>query len=145
MYSHDGMKDSLTNLAAPPLLYEELRREIAKRKRSGTEIQILRLVLQKVGDEPVSESDSVGDLLELAQILASSTRGHDVCARMGEYEFLILFTGEEFSVPSFVVRLSGQWRLKHHRHILATSFVSSHASETGLAILNRLDLENLRN
>ena len=45
MFSHDGLKDVLTHVAAPPLFYEELRREVSRMERNGKRFGILRLVL----------------------------------------------------------------------------------------------------
>ena len=41
-FSHDGLRDSLTYLAAPPLFYEYLRRELAAAHRNRTELALLQ-------------------------------------------------------------------------------------------------------
>lgn len=148
VYSHDGLRDSLTNLAAPPLFYEELRREIAKKSRSGEGVQVLRIVLSKieasdVGGPEEPDSELTGDIVEFAQILSSSSRGEDVCARMGQNEFLVLFSGGMLVISTFISRLVSQWYESERLHFLASSSLLVGTKETGLDFLNRLDLETL--
>ena len=45
VFSHDGLRDSLTHLAAPPYFYESLRRELISAQRDRRKFSLLRLQL----------------------------------------------------------------------------------------------------
>ena len=139
MYSHDGIRDSLTNLAAPPLFYQDLRRELARKKRNGGELMLLRLVLRKKGLEEAQASEYENDILEFGHALSTTSRSEDLCTRMGEYEFILLFSGEEVSATGFTSRLERLWNLKERRLLILSSSIASLENETGLELLNRLD------
>jgi GGDEF domain-containing protein len=146
MYSHDGLKDSLTNLAAPPLFYEELRRELSKVSRSQEQIRLVRLVLVPAhpeSDIPRSTFVYEREILEFAQILERATRAEDVCARMGELEFLALFHSVGLSASGFITRIMESWFSKDRHLLLTSAYVHSRLAESGLELLNRLDLEPL--
>ncbi|MCX6430115.1 MAG: diguanylate cyclase [Actinobacteria bacterium] len=143
MYSHDGIRDSLTNLAAPPLFYQDLRRELARKNRNGGEILLLRLVLREkmLGEEFGSEYEK--DILEFGHALTAISRSEDLCARLGEFEFVLLFSGEEVSAQGFTSRLERHWHLKERKLFIFSSSIVSCENETGLELLNRLDHEVL--
>ena len=152
-YSHDGIRDSLTQLAAPTLFYEELRRELARSNRGQETICLVRFVLQP------SDPKAVVDLLDLdslyedailsfAQTLTRLCREEDLCARMGELEFVSILHGAEVSARRLIARISESWRedLSRRRKavdedtiLLTTSSVVSHPMESSLELLNRLD------
>ncbi len=158
------MRDSLTNLAAPPLFYEELRREIAKKSRSGEGLQVLRIQLNEIqvsqgvpkDNSPINfeknsdfnsatmpDFEHDREILKFAQILSSSTRGDDVCARMGQKEFLVLFSGGALDIKIFITRIVTQWSKRKRNHILVSSSLLACSKESPLDFLNRLDLERL--
>ena len=156
MYSHDGLKDSLTNLAAPPLFYEELRRELSRARRNNGEVLVVRLLLQDFeesapevgcdvdqlsGKEDEEPNDPEREILEFSQILKGATRGEDVCSRVGEREFLTLFQGEILQPEPFISRLNNIWTSKQRVLTLLAAFTRSISGEGGLELLNRLDLE----
>ena len=41
-FSHDGLRDSLTHLAAPPYFYENLRRDLATAERNKSRVTLIR-------------------------------------------------------------------------------------------------------
>ena len=91
IFSHDGIKDSLTQLAAPPLFYEELRRELSRFERSGNPFSLVRLVLlTETKNQYRQENNDVSiyevEILNFAEILIRLSRSEDLCARIGERE-----------------------------------------------------------
>lgn len=164
MKSHDGLKDALTNLASPPLLYEELRRELARAKRSGIGFCAVKMILicdsnqcspavvpefQERRDIQFS-SLSDREILVFSQTLSKETRGEDICARMGGGEFLVLLQDFSPSHVLFIDRLVRQWtrrRALDQRLIgvaaprLQFSIAYSGAGDSSLDFLNRLDME----
>ena len=146
IYSHDGLRDSLTSLAAPPLFYEELRRELARAKRRESKIVLIRMVLRErllAVDEEIIKFDPRREILEFGQLLRRASRAEDVCARVGEREFLNLIHGDQIQSESIVLRIIKNWSLEDRRLKLFTSCVTSTHGELGLDILNRLDLIEL--
>ncbi|MBC7463864.1 MAG: hypothetical protein H7227_06360 [Actinobacteria bacterium] len=164
MNSHDGLKDALTNLASPTLLYEELRRELARAKRSGVGFCAMKIILRIDVDKkslPVTpESDvhrdfrisslSERETLIFSRTLSNETRGEDICARMGGSEFLLLMQDFSLAHDVFIDRLVRQWT--RQRAIdprlssvtaprLEFSVALSRTDEGSLDFLNRLDLE----
>lgn len=165
MNSPDGLKDALTNLASPTLLYEELRRELSRAKRNGVGLCAMKIMIglsnkshvisgshaqaAKLGDQ-MRHSIFDREILGFTQSLSHETRGEDICARMGKVEFLVLLPAFHTSQAHFVERLLRRWdrqrsldtRLRGFtRPSLEFSFVLSSADETSLALLNRLDME----
>lgn len=155
MYSHDGLHDSLTQLAAPTLLYEELRRELARANRESRRVSIIRFVLTPSypgsnNAEPISYSRYEEEVLCFAQTLTRLSRDEEVCARMGELEFICIIHGIEIAAQSFIERITRSYRpdlIERNEAILAnplrlvTSSLVSHPHETALELLNRLDSE----
>ncbi len=152
-YSHDGIRDSLTQLAAPTLFYEELRRELARASRGQEAICLVRFVLQPTNPNATiegadSESRYEDAILSFAQTLTRLCRAEDLCARMGELEFVSILHGAELAALSLIARISENWRgdLARRRSagdkdtiLLATSSVISRPMESSLELLDRLD------
>lgn len=152
-YSHDGIRDSLTQLAAPTLFYEELRRELARANRGQDAISLVRFVLQPTNpnsnDEGTNSESLYEDaILSFAQTLTRLCREEDLCARMGELEFVSILHGAELAAMSLVARISENWRgdLARRRNavgkdsvLLMTSSVVSRPMESSLELLDRLD------
>jgi hypothetical protein len=157
MKSHDGLKDSLTNLAVPAFLYVELKRELARATRNGNFISGVKIILKaspELGNYLAGDSTSINEreILLFAQSLQHETRGEDICARMGEAEFLVLLIGYQASNKVFLERLLGHWKIKRTKDfklkaiplpIFNFSFAHSHSEESSLDFLNRLDLAAL--
>jgi GGDEF domain-containing protein len=155
MYSHDGIRDSLTQLAAPTLLYEELRRELARAKREDQSISLIRFLLvpslsHRHDSEVALYSEFEGQVINFAQTLTQLSRGEDICARMGELEFVCVLHGLEVASGNFISRISLRWRegqsqrapmQKGSNLSLESASLESRPSESALDFLNRLDLE----
>lgn len=152
-YSHDGIRDSLTQLAAPTLFYEELRRELARASRGHEAICLVRFVLHPADPHSIIEggnSESLYEdaILSFAQTLTRLCRQEDLCARMGELEFVSILHGAELAALSLIARISESWRGDFARRrsevekdsiLLATSSVVSRPMENSLELLERLD------
>ncbi len=153
-YSHDGIRDSLTQLAAPTLFYEELRRELARANRIQESICLVRFILQPTELKPSvekSDSETIYDdaILSVAQTLTRLCREEDLCARMGELEFVSILHGAEIGALRLIARISESWRsdlvrrkgsLGTDSFSLATATVISRPMESSLELLDRLDL-----
>jgi GGDEF domain-containing protein len=154
MKSHDGVKDVFTHLATPSFLYEELRRELARASRNGVPISGIKIVLK----HPLKHSDPQfrayaeiweREILVLAQTLHSETRGEDICARMGDAEFLILLIGYKGSPEIFIERFLVHLKNERDRDMKLAliphleyrfSFRTSLSHDSSLEFLNQLDL-----
>ncbi len=132
MFSHDGLKDVLTHLAAPPLFYEELRREVSRMERNGERFAILRLILEV-------EFHSDVHVLNFSEILVRASRGEELIARLGEYEFAILVRGNHLAAANLLDRIIGKAENQDPRPRFQNSCISSQAGESALELLNRLD------
>jgi diguanylate cyclase (GGDEF)-like protein len=153
VYSHDGIRDSLTHLVAPSLFYEELRRELSRATRAQEPISVIRFVLAQI-DASLHEGDFASypeferHVVSFAQLLTIYSRDEDVCARMGELEFVCILHGAEEASQSFVSRISSHWHKMETSanavtvdilvRLEAASLVSNFG-ESALDLLNRLD------
>lgn len=145
MYSHDGLRDSLTNLAAPTLFYEALRRELSRVSRSGDQLSLVRFLLapdQLADERPAAQIDD-REVLKFSEILAQLSREEELCARMGELEFVSVLHGPSLVAQSFILRISDAWADNEENMYLASSHVTALLGEESLALLNRLDSEHL--
>ena len=157
IYSHDGIHDSLTNLAAPPLFYAELNRDISKYERNLEPFTLLKFLLLSPATElafPLGESSSrlECELLLFAEALTTLTRQEDLCARIGEREFLVIFRAPASFAILFLERLAKKWANSIQAQSLAggsplPDFSATHLlcqlGESSLELLNRLDREPL--
>lgn len=155
MYSHDGLKDSLTNLAAPPFFYEELRRGLSRVARSDGQLSLIRLVLSVDIEDDLAETMTYPDdleILQFADILVRLTRIEDLCARIGEKEFIVLLYGGESVAHGYVERILME--LRTSRAVinidddsfflrLGVSHSSSRVGQSALDLLQDLDHEPL--
>ena len=86
--------DTLTGLPNRALLLRLLERELAARKRAGTELAVCFLDLD--GFKPINDTHghAAGDaVLEIvAERLLESVRGNDIVARLGGDEFVVVLT-----------------------------------------------------
>lgn len=157
MYSHDGLKDSLTNLAAPPLFYEELRRGIVRVARSGETFVLIRFVLANVivgemGDVSESKYPDDAEIIKFADALMRASRGDDLCARMGEHEFVVLLYACESMVETYIERIGRACKSMVYPPFqvedspkvwLKTSFISHQPGQSALECLEDLDRQPL--
>jgi GGDEF domain-containing protein len=101
-FSHDGIHDTFTNLAAPNYFYEELNRLIARFERSQTEFRIINISFVDV------KSGHESEVLEMAALLRTLLRGEDLAARLGMYEFGLLINGSLYE--SLSQRIEEGWK-----------------------------------
>jgi len=153
MYSHDGLKDSLTNLAAPGLFYEELRRGILRTERSGNQLSLIRLILGRAVKEEFADESNLQlpddmEILKFADILLRLTRGEDLCARMGEMEFIVLLFAPQPVAKNYIQRVSREWNVSSaerndwESHIsvkIIASCLTSQSGQSALELLQNLD------
>jgi GGDEF domain-containing protein len=131
-FSHDGIHDSFTNLAAPNYFYEELNRLVARYERSRAEFRVINISF--VGIKSGHESE----ILEMAALLRSHLRGEDLAARLGEYEFALLINGSDYK--SLAQRIQESWGSSMGNKISLTFKIGE--PETGLGplqLLNKMD------
>ena len=132
-FSHDGLHDSLTRLAAPPYFYESLKREISIATRSESTISIIRYLLES---SPIYDET----LISFAHLLSLSFRLEDYKARLGEKEFLVLVQGNEVLSQQISQRLIANWAIEGTPDIgIGYSCVTYQAGESALEVMNRLD------
>ena len=146
-FSHDGLRDSLTHLAAPPYFYENLRRELGTAERNKSQLSLVRFLISK--DEAgikIKESDIDSRyevaILSFAEILKASIRSEDLCARLGQLEFTLILKGSSNVATSLAERVLRSWMFEGfgcHYSVLTVN-----RGESSLEILNRLDNQELR-
>ena len=122
--SHDGRHDSLTNLLAPPLYYQEMARELARFQRNATELCAIRLELPT--------TSTVDEIVAFADALTNSARAEDLIARIGQFEFALLVRGDLTVVEKFIARIDIDLEISY-------ACVAPKAGEVTLELLNRLD------
>ena len=122
--SHDGRHDSLTNLLAPPLYYQEMARELARFQRNAIDLCAIRLELPT--------TSTVDEIVAFADELSNSARAEDLIARIGEYEFALLIRGDLKVVEKFLARIDVDLEISY-------ACVAPKAGEVTLELLNRLD------
>ena len=131
-FSHDGIHDTFTNLAAPNYFYEELNRLIARFERSKTEFRIINITFMGINSGHESE------ILEMAALLRNLVRGEDLAARLGSYEFGLLINGPH--IESLSQRINENWKAAiDNRIILNFKFLEPQSGETSLQLLNKMD------
>lgn len=156
IFAHDGLRDSLTHLAAPPYFYENLRRELATAERNKTRLTLIRFQLstdipstdyltnvpQKENSVPNTESLYEVAILSFAEFLKSVTRAEDLCARLGHLEFTLILKAAVEVGDVLAHRVLTGWQMDSFS--CTTSLVSAQQGESPLEILNRLDNQELR-
>jgi len=133
IYSHDGVKDSLTHLAAPPYFYENLRREIAGSLRSGKPLTVVKFIVRS------SSINNRESILNFADLLSKYFREDDLVARMGQHEFMVLISGSDENMIQGIQRMAagGEFKFEY-------SIVSTVDHDDSLKLLNRLDESEIR-
>ena len=122
--SHDGRHDSLTNLLAPPLYYQEMARELARFQRNAIELCAIRFELPT--------TSTVDEIVAFADALTNSARAEDLIARIGQFEFALLVRGDLTMVKKFIARIDIDLEISY-------ACVAPKAGEVTLELLNRLD------
>ena len=142
IFAHDGLHDSLTLLAAPPYFYENLRRDLATADRDKSRLTLIRFVLQETTELSNNQSQYEVAVINFAELLKSSIRSEDLCARLGLLEFnLILKSSADIGI-SLAERILHDLKLEGFECYFSVLEVSP--KESSLEILNRLDNQELR-
>jgi len=145
-FAHDGLRDSLTHLAAPPYFYENLRRELVTASRNRTRLTLIRFLLYSPSpkDELAEESESLYEvaILSFAEFLKGVTRADDLCARLGQFEFTLILKASQEVGDALSQRVLVGWKMDSFT--CKSSLVSATPDESVLEILNRLDNQELR-
>jgi GGDEF domain-containing protein len=140
VFSHDGLRDSLTRVAAPPFFYESIKREISLSERNQSTITAMTFKL--ISDQPIYDYP----LIAFAEIAARAIRLEDHIARVGENVFVFLISGDSQFAAEFTSRVHAQWRLEGIPEIiLQFAWISHKKGESALNFLNRLDCKKLEN
>ena len=142
LFSHDGIHDSQTHLAAPTYFYETLNGEIACSDRTGALFSLIRVVFRKVNRDENLENNRVdaADILHFSEALKDVTRKQDCVARIGINECIILTRANKSNAESLLTRLISAPHLTVENTLLVlASTVEFQKGEKALALLNRLD------
>jgi GGDEF domain-containing protein len=140
-FSHDGLRDSLTHLAAPPYFYENLRRELASAERNKSRLTLIRFQITPSKPKIEEESHYEIAILAFAELLKTNCRAEDLCARLGRFEFTLILRAGRDVAQSLTQRVLERWQ--SDEFICASSFIAANPGESSLEILNRLDHEEL--
>jgi len=131
-FSHDGIHDTFTSLAAPSYFYEELNRLIARYERSLAEFRIINISFVGVINGHESE------ILEMAALLRNVLRGEDLAARLGVYEFGLLISGEQYQ--PLAQRIQESWYVCVGDKIpLNIKIGEPEKGGTAVGLLNKMD------
>lgn len=135
IFSHDGLRDSLTYLAAPPYFYENLRRDLASAGRNKSYLTLVKFqLIPKIAE---NESLYEAAILTFSEALKSAIRAEDLCARLGRFEFTVIVKARIEIADAIAARVEGSW---DDQNFDCHSFlISAKKSESALEILNRLD------
>jgi GGDEF domain-containing protein len=140
-FSHDGLRDSLTHLAAPPYFYENLRRDLATAERNKSRLTLIRFQIFPSNPTVEEESHYEVAILSFAELLKASCRAEDLCARLGRFEFTLILRAGRDVAQSLTQRVLEQWQSEEFT--CKSSFIAASLGESSLEILNRLDNEEL--
>jgi GGDEF domain-containing protein len=139
-FSHDGLHDSLTHLAAPPYFYENLRRELASIEREKTRLSLIKFLITS-NDSQRTDSEYESAILSFAEVLKASIRSEDLCARLGRLEFTLVLRGAVDVAESLAERVLKAWA--EDNFLCQFSTIAVKSGESSLEILNRLDNQEL--
>jgi GGDEF domain-containing protein len=140
LFSHDGIHDSQTHLAAPPFFYEQLRRQVALSLRTQISFSAVKITFTPHTVDGESHQVGAEDILRFSCELRSLIRGSECIGRLGVNECVVLISDGEIAAQQLMARLysSPSLSVNHTLHI-SLSMVTSLRGESGLALLNRLD------
>jgi GGDEF domain-containing protein len=141
-FSHDGLRDSLTHLAAPPYFYENLRRDLATAERNKSRLTLIRFQIFPSNPTVEEESHYEVAILSFAELLKASCRAEDLCARLGRFEFTLILRAGRDVAQSLIQRVLELWQSEEFT--CKSSFIAASLGESSLEILNRLDNEELK-
>ncbi len=137
-FSHNGLHDSLTRVAAPPFFYESLKREISLSERNGSSLTATAFILKS--PQPIYDYP----LVAFSEIASRALRLEDHLARMGNTDFVVLVTGGVDVAKQITARICAQWTIVGVPGIsLHYASISHQKGESALDFLNRLDAQEL--
>jgi len=142
LFSHDGIHDSQTHLAAPPYFYEQLGREIALSNRSGESFSLVRIIFRRINNSGFETGERIQavDILHFSQALQDLTRKEDCVARLAINECLIIVRASKSNVEALVTRLLNAPELTVENSLgISCSWVEFLDCEKERAFLDRLD------
>lgn len=138
VFSHDGLRDSLTHVAAPPYFYESVRREIALSTRNGS--QLTAINFQLISEQAIQDYP----LISFAEIATRAFRFEDHIGRLGANTFVVLITGGADVAEQITDRVIAQWTIEGVPGIsLHYAWITYIDGEECLNFLNRLDSQPL--
>ena len=146
LFSHDGIHDSQTHLAAPTYFYQQLKQEIALSDRTGEMFSLIRVIFNRSNSESKSEEPKIGaaDILYFSEALKDLTRKQDCVARVGVNECVILVRARARNVEVLISRLLHSHKLTVENTLeISCATVEFAPGENALTILNRLDAVSL--
>ena len=144
LFSHDGIHDSQTHLAAPSFFYEQLRRDIAIAQRSKVNLSLIKIIFERNIVDGLRISVNAEDILHFSFELRRLTRNSECIGRLGINECVILISEGEAAAKKMLSRLDSASSLTVDNSLhISLSIITSLPGESGLEILNRLDLEPL--
>jgi len=142
LFSHDGIHDSQTHLAAPTYFYELLNGEIACSERTGTRFSLIRVIFRKTSTDGDTKEYRVNaaDILYFSEALKDVTRKQDCVARIGINECIILMRSKRSNAESLLIRLISTPHLTvENSLVILAATVEYRVGENALTLLNRLD------
>jgi GGDEF domain-containing protein len=134
VFSHDGLRDSLTRLSAPPYFYESLKREISISERSASALTVITFILKS--DQPIYDYP----IIEFSEIASRAVRLEDHVGRLGDTNFAALINGGVDVAKQITSRICALWTLEGVPRIsLHYAWIAHEKGESALEFLNRLD------
>lgn len=125
-YSHNGVRDDLTNCTAPPLFYAHVDRMIAGSLRRNSPFSLIAFTLS---DEATDEN-----VIALAHSIAISMRQEDLCGRLGTNQFIVALTGDLQAGAKLCKRVQESFS-----HLLLMQVAQYERVESSLDLFYRLD------
>ena len=146
LFSHDGIHDSQTHLAAPTYFYQQLKQEIALSDRTGEMFSLIRVIFNRSNNQGESVDAKIGavDILYFSEALKDLTRKQDCVARVGVNECVILIRARASNVEALLSRLLHSHKVTVENTLqISCAAVEFAPGEKALTILNRLDAMSL--
>jgi diguanylate cyclase (GGDEF)-like protein len=138
-----ALTDSLTGLGNHRSFHEDLRREIARRTRSGSCFSLVMLDLNGLKQLNDRLGHQAGDerIRSVADCLRATMRATDAAFRTGGDEFMVLLPDERaWGALEFARRLQEEVRRHRTEPALTCGIAESVAFETADTLLRRADL-----
>ena len=125
-YSHNGVRDDLTNCTAPPLFYAHVDRMIAGSLRRNSPFSLIAFTLS---DEAKDE-----DVIALAHSITLSMRQEDLYGRLGVNQFIVALAGDLQAGTELCKRVQ-----ESSAHLLLMQVAQYEMDESSLDLFYRLD------